>query len=275
MTVRVVKERRVGDALNEAGDWLGRKLQDAGETLIDVGISALWATLIVAISVVVVRWLRERVRHFVEKRQIRNNLPELITNGFTIVAYVIAGLIAMRALGADSSSLVTSIGLITAAVSLSLQDILKNFVAGLYLLAEQPFLPGDRIRVLGEEGNVERVDIRTTQIRNDRAEQVLVPNSRVFTEIVGNRSTFRLSLLTLQLTGVAIAPTEAEPAVMAAVADLSGLAATPPVVDILKAAPGVVDLQVMLFYAADASFRRAAVIALHTRFPDATVSVIA
>ena len=265
----------MGDALNDVGDWLVDRLLDAGEELAGFGVKVLWATLIVAVSIVIVRWLRRRVSHLVEKRQIRNNLPELITNGVTIGAYVVAGLIAVRALGADSSSLVTSIGLIAAALSLALQDILKNFVAGLYLLAEQPFLPGDRIRVLGEEGAVERIDIRTTQIRNDRAEQVLVPNSRVFTEVVGNRSTFRLNLLTLQLAGVAVAPQDAVSAVLAATADLPGLSATPPVIDILKAAPGAVDLQVSLFYAADASFRRAAVIALHARFPDATVSVVA
>ena len=263
------------DALNDIGDWLGERLREAGEDLAGFGLQVLWAALIVAVSVVVVRWLRHRVRRLVAKRQIRNNVPELVTNAVTIFAYVVVGSIVMRSLGADSSSLVTAIGLITAAVSLSLQDILKNFVAGLYLLAEQPFLPGDRIRILGEEGHVERVDIRTTQIRNDRAEQVLVPNSRVFTEIVGNRSTFRLSLLILHLTGVAITPHEAESTVLAAVADLPGLSATPPIIEILKAAPGAVDLQVTLFYAADPAFRRAAVIALHERFPDATVTVVA
>jgi small conductance mechanosensitive channel len=265
----------VGDVLNDVGDWLTERLREAGENLAGFGLQLLWATLIVVAAAVVVRWLRRYVRRLIEKRQIRNNIPELITNVFTIAAFVVVGAVALRALGATSSSLVTAIGLVTAAVSLSLQDVLKNFVAGIYLLAEQPFLPGDRIRVVGEEGTVERIDVRTTLLRNDRAEQILVPNSKVFAEVVGNRSAYRLNLVTLQLLGVPVAPQEMESAVQTVVAGLPGLSATPPIVGILKAVPGAVDLQVSLFYAAGPEFRRAAVIAFHERFPDATITVVA
>lgn len=264
----------MNDALGDVRDWASGELRHLGSGLADLTLNLLGAALIIVVAVFLVRRFRRRVRRVLERRNVKNNVPELLTNAITIAAYILVGSVVLRALGANSSSLVTAVGLITAAISLSLQDVLKNFVAGLYLLAEQPFQPGDRIRVAGEEGRVERVDIRTTQLRNDRAEQVLVPNFRVFTEVVGNRSAYRLHQLTLQISGIAMSPVEAETAALMAVQNLPGLSAVPPDVDLLRTTRDAVDLQAILFFTGDTGFRRASVIALHDRFPDATVTVI-
>src|SRR5215216_5284208 len=264
----------MSETIGEIWDWLDDRMGDAGLALVHAGARLGWAVLIVIAAVFVVRRFRRRVYRALERRNVQNNVPELVTNLVTIGAYILAGLIALRALGADSSSLVTSIGLITAAVSLALQDVLRNFVSGLYLLAEQPFTPGDRIRVVGEEGIVERIDIRTTQLRNDRAEQILVPNSKVFSEVVGNRSSFRLNQYVVQVAGAPPPAREAVASLLAAVADLSGLAGSPPRVDVLKASPDGVDLRMVLFFTTDAPSSHDVVAALHDRFPDATVTVV-
>jgi small-conductance mechanosensitive channel len=263
----------VEEKLDDMANWVSDRVGTTGSTLANLALRLLWALLIVVVAVFVVRHLRHRIRRELERRNVKNNVPELITNLITIGAYVVAGALALRALGADTSSLVTSIGLITAAVSLSLQDVLKNFVSGIYLLAEQPFLPGDRIRVVGEEGVVERIDIRTTQIRNDRAEMVLVPNSKVFSEVVGNRTTLHLNQLVVQVAGAPPPPSHAVASLRAAVAGLPSLSATPPRIDVLKAAPDAVDLRAILFFKADPAPTHDVVSALHDRFPDATVSI--
>jgi small-conductance mechanosensitive channel len=265
---------QVEETIGDIWSWLGEQVGNTGSTLGNLALRLLWALVIVIVAVFLVRRLRGRVRHELERRNVKGNVPELVTNLITIGAYVIAGAFALRALGADTSSLVTSIGLITAAVSLSLQDVIKNFVSGLYLLAEQPFLPGDRIRVVGEEGIVERIDIRTTQLRNDKAEQVLVPNSKVFSEVVGNRSTFRLNQVVVQVTGAPPPPRQAMETLQAAVSELPGLSATPARIDILKAAPDTVDLRAVLFFKDGPASSHDIVSALHDQFPGATVTIL-
>jgi hypothetical protein len=141
------------------------------------------------------------------------------------------------------------------------------------LIAEQPFLPGDRIRVAGEEGIVERVDIRTTQLRNDRAEQVLVPNSKVFSEVVGNRSAYRLNLMVVQVSGARPPAREAADALVATVSDLPGLATTPPRIDVVKTAPDAVDLRATLSFTGTSASTYDVVARLNDWFPDATVSI--
>lgn len=260
--------------MDSVWDELSNQLGNAASAIGDLAIRLIWAALILVVSVVVVRRIRNRVRYELERRKVKNNVPELVANIFTFGAYILAGTIILRSLGANSSSLVTSIGLVTAAISLSLQDILKNFVAGLYLLAEQPFLPGDRIRVSGEEGIVERVDIRTTQIRNERAEHVLVPNSKVFTEVVGNRSTYRLYQIVVQVTGAPAPPRDAVESLREAVADLPGLSTIPPRIEVLKASPDLVDLRVTFFFTADLGTSHETITSIHDRFPQATIAIV-
>jgi small-conductance mechanosensitive channel len=142
-------------------------------------------------------------------------------------------------------------------------------------LAEQPFRPGDRIRVVGEEGIVVRVDIRTTQLRNERAEQVLVPNSKVFSEVVGNRSTYRLHELAIKITGAPSPPRTAVTSLLEVVTDLPGLSTNPPRIEVTRAAPDMVDLRVTLFFTADLGSSHEIVTAIHELFPSATVEIAA
>jgi small-conductance mechanosensitive channel len=90
-------------------------------------------------------------------------------------------------LGVDLTAGVTALGIITLAASLAVQDILKNFVAGLYLLIEQPFRIGQRIKIKEYEGVVQSVSVRVTVLQCDDGAQVMVPNQILFSEAIINR----------------------------------------------------------------------------------------
>ena len=81
-------------------------------------------------------------------------------------------------------------GVFALAFGLAFQDILKNFLAGLYLLLERPFRIGDEITVDNRTGIVEDVQFRTTTIRTLEGEQVLVPNAIVFSQTIVNRTRY-------------------------------------------------------------------------------------
>jgi small-conductance mechanosensitive channel len=237
-------------------------------------LNLVWAAVAVFAIVWVSGKLRRRVRAALTQRVGgRNNLPALLDNVLQIGVYVFAGVFALGILGADSSALVASFGLITAAISLSLQDVLKNFVAGLYLLAEQPFTIGDRLEVSGQIGTVEQINVRTTVLRNDKAEQVLVPNYQVFSQVVNNRTAYRLTTLTVQVAGVKDDPDDAIAAAEAGLAELEGAATSPPKIDLVKLTPDGCDLAVTVWTAPGHDLRRAVLQLLRVRFPDATISV--
>jgi len=103
-----------------------------------------------------------------------------------ILAVAVA--IVLELVGIPPTTLVAAIGVAGLAVSLALQDLLRNFFSGVYLLFERPFQIGDRIRIRDHEGLVDYVGFRTTRLRTDENVEILIPNSLVVAEIVANRT---------------------------------------------------------------------------------------
>ena len=82
------------------------------------------------------------------------------------MAVVVLGvLLALTALGVYGMAIATLVGAMGLAISLSLQDVARNLVAGFYLRLEHQFGPGDRIILKGETGEIAFVGLRTTLLR--------------------------------------------------------------------------------------------------------------
>jgi small-conductance mechanosensitive channel len=169
--------------------------------LLDLLGKTILSLLILALFIILGRVLRNTVKRVVNRTSRNANLPILLSN-LVYVALIIIALLAILSIytGAGLSTLLTLFGLVSLAVSLSIQDILKNFVSGVYLLLEQPFSIGDRVKVRDVEGQVENIEIRTTQLHTDDGVQVFIPNSIVFAEIVTNRTAYRHRLTTIKFT---------------------------------------------------------------------------
>jgi len=96
--------------------------------------------------------------------------------------------------GIEVGPLIAGLGLFGVAVALGAQDLFKNLIAGLFVIGERRFNPGDWILVEGVvEGTVAKIGFRTTTvIRFDKA-PVYVPNAKLSDNSVTNfsRMTFR------------------------------------------------------------------------------------
>jgi small conductance mechanosensitive channel len=112
----------------------------------------------------------------------------LIKRGLLIVWLLVTLLVVLGILGVNPAGLVAVAGAVGLAFSLAIQDILKNFFSGVYLLLERPFRVGDTIRVKDQLGVVENIGVRTTLLRTTDNVQVLVPNATVFGEVVTNHT---------------------------------------------------------------------------------------
>lgn len=108
-----------------------------------------------------------------------------------IINIVIIGLgiaTILDTVGVPLTTFVTVLGVAGLGISLAMQDVLKSFVAGTFLLFERPFRIGDEITVKDQRGVVEDIGIRTTRLRNADNVQIIIPNAVVFAEVVANRT---------------------------------------------------------------------------------------
>lgn len=120
--------------------------------------------------------------------RVNENLIRLTGRVIYTAALVVGLVIILGVWGTGIVVPVALIGTLTVALSLALQDVLKNLVAGIYLLLEHPFVIHDRIAMGVYEGQVEDIQIRYTQLRTDDGQRVLIPNSMLFSSVVVNLS---------------------------------------------------------------------------------------
>ena len=114
---------------------------------------------------------------------------EVLLSRLAYLAVLAFGFVwALDVAGISPAAFVAALGVAGLAITLSLQDVLKNFFAGVYLLFERPFRIGDDIQVKDVHGRVTDVGLRTTSIRAEDGRLILIPNSIVLSEIVTNRS---------------------------------------------------------------------------------------
>ena len=94
--------------------------------------------------------------------------------------------------GIDVGAVLAGLGLLGVAVALGAQDMFKNMIAGLLILAERRFVVGDWVLVQGlVEGTVEDIGFRSTRIRRFDQAPVYVPNASLSDNAVINYSLLR------------------------------------------------------------------------------------
>ncbi len=82
--------------------------------------------------------------------------------------------------GIKIGPIIAGLGLFGVAVALGAQDLFKNLISGILIIAEKRFNPGDWIKVDGEvEGTVENIGFRSTLIRQFDKAPVYVPNVKL------------------------------------------------------------------------------------------------
>lgn len=111
-------------------------------------------------------------------------------NSVTMVAryagIIAAVLWALAALGIGMEKLAVVLGALSVGIGFGLQAITQNFVSGLILLAERPVKIGDWVRIGNQEGDVKRINVRSTEIQVADRSTLIVPNSELITKTIQN-----------------------------------------------------------------------------------------
>lgn len=112
----------------------------------------------------------------------------LLVSRLVFVGIIVLGLLAYVNFisGALAGLLVGGVGLLGLAFGLAFQDVLKNFLSGVFLLLERPFRIGDEIRVGDLSGKVETIRLRVTVLRAGDGQMILLPNQQVYTSAIVN-----------------------------------------------------------------------------------------
>lgn len=108
-----------------------------------------------------------------------NTIKILFTNIFKYVLIFIGTVVILNAFGINTSSLIAGLGVVGVVVGLALQDILKDFFAGIFFIIENQFQVGDTVEIGGFKGEVIALGLKTTRIKKYTGEIKIISNRNI------------------------------------------------------------------------------------------------
>ncbi len=148
-------------------------------------VAVLEGAAIIAAGFLLMVYIRKKIQKIEiahEQQRTVLNLLEKITSGFLIVISVT---IALKVIGIDMTLLVSVLIL---GLSYGLQDIIKNYVAGILILFKAPFKIGEIVKIRTYTGRVVKMDFQATIIETFDHRTVTIYNSDVMTQSIINFS---------------------------------------------------------------------------------------
>ena len=156
--------------------------------------SAWWSVLARIVAFYVAAWVAHLLSRRVARRlvllsrlapqtrrprsQRRQTLRNLFASAITVAAVVLASLATLGQF-VDANTLVWMVGLLSAGFGLGARPLISDVLAGINLIFEDSYAVGEKVELLGVEGVVEKVNLRTTLLRSPQGELYVVPNGEV------------------------------------------------------------------------------------------------
>jgi len=145
------------------------------------------------------------VRDFVGEKYdfLTPTLRNWIFRTLKFISYLVGVVSVLELWGVDAASIIAGLGLFSVALALGAQNFFKNLIGGLLIIGEKRFKQGDWINIEGvAEGEVEKIDFRSTLIRRFDKAPIFVPNSVLsdseiinFSEMPFRRIRFNVGLI--------------------------------------------------------------------------------
>jgi small conductance mechanosensitive channel len=240
------------------------------DTAVDYLLRTIWALVVAGLALFAARAVRLATIRALARQRAHANVTVLLGNLAQLLVITL-GVLVILAIYTDTAFgwILTSFSVIGLVIGLSLQDILKNFFAGIWVLVERPFRIGDTIEVSGYTGVVEEISFRTTQLRTGDGREVIIPNGSLMTEAVVNLTRYPARSAVLWVTVPSEeARAEVPEQLRSALAGEEGLAAQPlPSVQLRSVTEGKARYHVTVWGQDRESALAAALAAVRARFP--------
>ena len=162
---------------------------------------------IIAAAIQAAIWAREIIIGVIRSRvgddpgaTTLGNAMSLIRVLVSVAVFAIAIIVILDNLGVNVTALVAGLGIGGIAIGLAAQGIFSDLFAALAIVFDRPFRRGDLVRyggVPGTTGTVERIGLKTTRLRSQTGEQVIMANTKLLEQEVRNLAEARVRRVTV------------------------------------------------------------------------------
>jgi len=114
----------------------------------------------------------------VQKERLRT-IRTLLKNIASYALFIIFLLLILQEMGMNITPLITGAGILGLAFSFGAQTLVKDLIAGFFIILENQYNVGDQVILNTEEGIVEKITLRTTVLKDKRGNLIYLPNSEI------------------------------------------------------------------------------------------------
>ncbi|MGO9930214.1 MAG: mechanosensitive ion channel family protein [Steroidobacteraceae bacterium] len=150
-------------------------------------------TALILILIQVGLWAARSVRFYLEMKEVERGADRVFSGSLDIINFVarmliwsLLILVALDNLGVNITALLAGLGVGGVAVALALQNVLGDLFASLSIALDKPFVVGDSLTVDTCVGRVEHIGIKTTRLRSESGEQIILSNADILKSRVRN-----------------------------------------------------------------------------------------
>lgn len=139
------------------------------------------------ISVGVINWVGRRIGRAllragaptVEREQRIKTFVSVVKGALDVGVLFIAALFLLNWFDVDLAPVLASAGIVSVIAGFAAQSLIKDFLAGFFILIEDQFAVGDVVEINGFCGTVEEMNLRTTLLRDMDGAVYIVPNGQI------------------------------------------------------------------------------------------------
>lgn len=158
------------------------------EKFVEVSLFIAKPLIILICAKIVVKILSKILDNLFAKLTLDKGIQTFTKSASKIGIWLLAIIMVAGALGIDTASLVTVLGVASLALSLAVQNIFTNVFSGIILLITKPFKVGDFVDICGVSGTVKSVDLMRTTLTTGDNKLEHLPNGDVAASRITNYS---------------------------------------------------------------------------------------
>ncbi len=164
-------------------------------------IGPIFSILISFIVYTLIKKITKKVfrkkNRYIDKRRSRS-IEVLINNIAKCLIIIINVIVILQIFGIQTSSIITSLGLVSAVIGLAFQDILKDILQGASITLENQYAVGDVVTINDFKGEVIALGLKTTKIKSHTGEVLIIANHNI-TQVINHSLESSLALVSFEV----------------------------------------------------------------------------
>jgi small conductance mechanosensitive channel len=163
---------------------------DLGENMAD-GLT----NLVVGLAVFLAFYLFWQILMLIMRRTLRDSTLDKTTYSFveTAIKFTILtiGVVsALDSVGINTGALLASLGIVGVTIGFAARDSLSNFISGIIIFIDRPFVLGDLVEIDDKYGRVSEITLRSTRVVTSDGRMLAVPNTEIINKTVASYTNF-------------------------------------------------------------------------------------